>query len=85
MKLVETSKFQKLRKKIRENAEREALRKAIEEIIETPHAGKKLKGEFADLRSYGYSVKGQARRLIYKWEDDRLVLFSFGPRQGIYS
>jgi mRNA-degrading endonuclease RelE of RelBE toxin-antitoxin system len=84
MKLVETSKFQKLRKKIREDAEREALGKAIEEIIEAPQAGKKLKGEFADLRSYGYTVKGQARRLIYRWEDDSLVLFSFGPRQGIY-
>ena len=85
MRLFETSKFQKLRKKIREDAERKALQKAIEEIIENPLAGKKLKGEFADLRSYGYVVKGQARRLIYKWEDERLVLFSFGPRQGIYS
>lgn len=85
MKLFETAKFQKLRKKIREDAERAALQEAIEEIIRNPQAGKKLKGEFADLRSYGYAVKGQARRLIYKWEDDRLVLFSFGPRQGIYS
>jgi len=85
MKLVETAKFQKLRKKIREDSERTALRRAIEEIIEAPQSGKKLKGEFADLRSYGYSVKGQARRLIYRWEDDSLVLFSFGPRQGIYS
>jgi len=84
MKILETSKFQRLRKKIREEAERSSLREAIRQIEKNPETGKKLKGEFAPLRAYPYTVKGQARRLIYRWEKDSLTLFSFGPREGIY-
>lgn len=84
MKILETSKFERLRKTIREEAERSSLRKAVSEIAKNPEAGKKLKGEFSSLRSYPYTVKGQARRLIYRWEKDTIVLFSFGPRGGIY-
>ena len=84
MKILETSKFQRLRKKIREDAERKALIEAIMEIEKNPQAGKKLKGEFALLRSYQYSVKGQARRLVYRLEKDQIFHFSFGPREGIY-
>jgi len=62
MKIVETSKFQRLRKRIRADAERNVLKEAILEVGKKPHAGKKLKGEFALLRSYPDTVKGQARR-----------------------
>ncbi len=34
--------------------------------------------------SLRYSVRGQARRLVYKHGKDAVILFSFGPRQGIY-
>jgi len=84
MRLLETPKFQKLRKKLKEEDERGALREAVLYILENPEAGKKLKEEFRDLRSFRYSVRGQPRRLIYRHEKDSLVLFSFGPRQGIY-
>ncbi len=84
MRLLETSKFHKLQKKLLDETEKEALKAAIIEIEKAPQVGKKLKGGFAELRSYGYSVRGQARRLIYRWEGDSLILYSFGPRQGIY-
>jgi mRNA-degrading endonuclease RelE of RelBE toxin-antitoxin system len=84
MKLLETSKFSKLRKKIRDEAESVALKSAIMEILKDPQSGKKLKGELGQLRSYSYTARGRARRLIYHWGKDVLVLFSFGPRQGIY-
>lgn len=84
MKLLETSKFSKLRKKIKDEAESMALRSAIAAILKDPQCGKKLKGELGHLRSYSYTARGQTRRLIYHWEKDVLVLFSFGPRQGIY-
>ncbi|MBM3305908.1 MAG: hypothetical protein FJY79_08220 [Candidatus Aminicenantes bacterium] len=84
MRLLETPKFGKLRSKLKEEHEREALRAAVRAVAEDSAAGKKLKGEFRDLRSFRYSVRGQARRLIYKVEEDAVVLFSFGPRQGIY-
>lgn len=84
MKLIETAKFKRLRKRIKETQDKAALKEAINKIIENPQAGKLLKGEFKDLRSFKYSVKGQNKRLIYKTEKDFLVLFSFGPRESIY-
>jgi len=84
MRLLETSKFQKLRSKLREKAEREALRAAVLAVLDNPAAGKKLKGEFRDLWPFRYSARGQSRRLIYKQDKDAIILFSFGPRQSIY-
>jgi len=84
MRLVETSKFKRLRKKLKQEQEKEELKKAIMRIVEDPNAGKKLKGEFRELRSFNYSVKDQSKRLIYKTELDTIILFSFGPREGIY-
>lgn len=84
MRTVETSKFRRLRKKIRSEPERDSLRKALAEVLKDPDAGKRLKGEFVPLRSFSYAVEGQPRRLIYRWEKDAVILYSFGPRQGIY-
>ena len=84
MRLFETAKFQKLRKKIKDKAEKDALKDAVLALLEDPEAGKKLKGEFRDLRSVRYAVRGQARRLVYKKDGDAITLFSFGPRQGVY-
>jgi mRNA-degrading endonuclease RelE of RelBE toxin-antitoxin system len=84
MKILETSKFQRLRKRVKGDEERSALKQAVAEVGINPSSGKKLKGEFAPLRSFAYTVDGQPRRLIYRWEKDVIVLFSFGPRQGIY-
>lgn len=84
MRLLETPKFQKLRSKLKEEIERDALRTAVLAVLENPTTGKKLKGEFRDLRSSRYTVQGQPRRLIYKLDGDAVILFSFGPRQGIY-
>jgi mRNA-degrading endonuclease RelE of RelBE toxin-antitoxin system len=84
MRLFETPKFQKLRKKLKEASERDALKAAILSIVENPAGGKRIKGELRDLRSFRYTVQGQPRRLTYKLEEDAVVLYSFGPRQGIY-
>ena len=84
MRLVETSKFKRLRKKIKEDHEIKALKQAISKILENPDSGKPLKGEFKELRSFGYTTKGQNRRLIYRKDKGTIVLFSFGPREGVY-
>ena len=84
MKIFETKKFQRLRKKIKSIDEKNAMKKAIIKIKGDPNLGKKLKGEFKDLRSYRYFIKGQERRLIYKFENNAIYLLSFGPREGIY-
>ena len=84
MRLLETAKFRKQREKLRGEKEKEALKKAILEVMENPLSGKKLKGELTPFRSCHYAAAGQSQRLIYKFEADTLILFSFGPRQGIY-
>ena len=84
MRLVETSKFKRLRKKLKQQQERVELKNAIKSVVKDPYSGKKLKGELRELLSFSYSVKGQSRRLIYKVEKDTIILFSFGPREGIY-
>ncbi len=84
MKIYETAKFKRLRKKLRSPLEREALKHAIAAVAINPRVGKPLKGEFKDLWRYSYAVSGQERRLIYQPETDCLYLLSFGPREGIY-
>ncbi len=84
MRVLETAKFSRLRKKIADEGEKEALVTAIRTVVSEPLSGKKLHGELALLRSYAYSARGQSRRLVYKLEKQAVVLMSFGPRQGIY-
>ncbi len=84
MKIYETAKFRRLRKKLRSKLEREALKQAIAAVAVDPKVGKPLKGEFKDLWRYSYAVAGQERRLIYQPETDSVYLLSFGPREGIY-
>jgi len=84
MRLLETSKFQKLRKKLKDEDERNALKEAVLQIIDEPESGKKLKGEFRELRTARFSVRGLPRRLVYKIDKEAIVLFSFGPRQGVH-
>lgn len=84
MKVYETPKFKKLREKLRSTVEREALGKAILDVIKDPFDSKKLKGEFKDFRRHKYSVHGHEQRLIFKVEGDVIYLLSFGPREGIY-
>ena len=84
MKIYETAKFQKQRKKLRTDSEKTALKAALRSVAEGPLSGKKLKGEFKDLRSLKYFAVGQERRIIYKIEENAIYLLSFGPREGIY-
>jgi mRNA-degrading endonuclease RelE of RelBE toxin-antitoxin system len=84
MRLLETAKFKKQREKLRSDMERQALKKAINEVMENPLAGKKLKGELSLFRSLRFSAGSLSQRLIYQLESDYIILISFGPRQGIY-
>jgi Txe/YoeB family toxin of Txe-Axe toxin-antitoxin module len=84
LKIYETPKFQKQRKKLRSDSERKALIEAVRSIAEDPSRGKKLKGEFRDLRTFKYFAGGQERRLIYKVDANAVYLLSFGPREGLY-
>jgi len=84
MRLLETAKFRKQREKLRSELEKQALKKAIIDIMENPLAGKKLKGELSPYRSLRFSAGALSQRLIYQIESDSIILVSFGPCQGIY-
>ena len=84
MRILETAKFARTRKKLADKGEIEALKAAILAIAAEPLTGKKLHGELASLRTFAYLAHGQSRRLIYKFSAEEIVLFSFGPRRGIY-
>ena len=84
MKIYETAKFQKQRKKLRGDPEKTALKEAIRSVAQAPLSGKKLKGEFKGLRSLKYFAEGQERRIIYMMVENAIYLLSFGPREGIY-
>ncbi len=84
LKIYEAARFQKQRKKLRSDLEKTALKEAIRLVAEDPLSGKKLKGEFKDLRSLRYYVEGQERRMIYNFKGNAIYLLSFGPREGIY-
>jgi len=84
LKIYETPKFQRQRRKLRTHSEKTALKEAIRTVAAHPLSGKKLRGEFMDLRSLRYFAEGQERRLIYKIEQNAIYLLSFGPREGIY-
>jgi len=84
LQIYETTKFLRLREKLKSVAERDGLKAAVQAVAKEPTSGKKLKGEFKEFRSFRYAVQGQARRLIYHWEGARLTLLAFGPREGIY-
>ncbi|MGO8943987.1 MAG: type II toxin-antitoxin system RelE/ParE family toxin [Syntrophobacteraceae bacterium] len=84
MKIYETARFQKQRKKLRGDSEKTALKEATRSVGEDPLSGEKLKGEFKGLRSLRYYVEGQERRMIYNFKENAIYLLSFGPREGIY-
>ena len=56
MRLLETAKFKKQREKLRSAMERQALKKAVNEVMENPLVGKKLKGELSPFRSLRFSA-----------------------------
>ena len=61
MKVYETAKFQKQRKKLRSDSEMTALKGALRSVAEDPLSGKKLKGEFKDLRELEIFRRGAGK------------------------
>ncbi len=82
LRIYETPKFQKQRKKLRSDLEKTALRETIRSVAQDPSMGKKLKGEFKDLRSLRYFAEGQEKRIICKVQEDLIYLLSFSALYG---
>jgi addiction module RelE/StbE family toxin len=78
--IVPTDKFVDDVKKIRDRSLKEKLQKQIEKVAETPAFGKPLRYSL----SGEWSIYVKPYRLIYKVEDDKLILLRFEHRKEVY-
>ena len=79
MLVYETAKFKKQRQMLAAGPEKEALKKAVLDLISNPETEMKFQGELAGLRHFNYQASGRTKKMIYKLTADSLVLMSFGP------
>ena len=56
------------------------IRKALDEILEDPNAGKYLVEDLEGMRSY----KIGRFRIVYRVEEASIIVISIGPRKSIY-
>jgi hypothetical protein len=84
MQLLETTKFKKQRERLSNEKDKDALKKTILRILADPATGKKMNGELVPFYFCRCTVAGRTQRLIYGYAADTLVLFSLGPRPGIF-
>jgi addiction module RelE/StbE family toxin len=78
--VIPTERFEKEFKKIKDKGLKEKLRKQITKIAENPNFGKPLR---YNLRGE-WSIYVKPYRLIYKVEDDKLILLRFEHRDKAY-
>ncbi|MGA2784389.1 MAG: type II toxin-antitoxin system RelE/ParE family toxin [Candidatus Bathyarchaeia archaeon] len=78
--IIPTDKFKDDVKKIRDKAVKEGLQKQIGKVSEDPNFGKPLR---YDLRGE-WSIYVKPYRLIYKVDDDKLILLRFEHRKEVY-
>jgi len=80
MKIFYTREFKNDIKKLKDKKITSNLEKIIEKIKQNPEIGKPLRYELSGLRSIRFS----SFRIIYKIEEERIILLKFGHRKRIY-
>ncbi|MCX6659100.1 MAG: type II toxin-antitoxin system mRNA interferase toxin, RelE/StbE family [Candidatus Bathyarchaeota archaeon] len=78
--IVATKKFEKDVKKIEDRRLKIRIEKQVRKIIETPEVGKPLRYDLKGERT----VSIKPYRLIYKVEEDRLILLRCEHREIVY-
>lgn len=78
--IIWTQKFEQEFKKIRDRATQDKLEKQIRKIYENPDFGKPLRYDLKGERS----IYVKPYRLIYKVEDEKLILLRFEHRKEVY-
>jgi addiction module RelE/StbE family toxin len=78
--IIYTEKFERDVRRIRDSLVKERVSKQIEKIVENPEVGKPLryglKGE--------WTVRVRPYRIIYAFQDDKLILLRFEHRKEVY-
>ncbi|MBC7091338.1 MAG: type II toxin-antitoxin system RelE/ParE family toxin [Nitrososphaeria archaeon] len=80
MRIFYTEEFRKDIKKIKEKDILERLKRIIQQLKETPEMGKPLRYRLAGLRS----IKMGKLRIIYRIEEDKIILLKIGHRKTVY-
>ena len=57
---------------------------AVENILANPDVGILKKGDLEGFRVYKFKMVRQAILMVYKVEDDSLVLYQIGPHENFY-
>lgn len=78
--VIPTEKFEREFKKIKDAGLKEKLKKQMKKITENPNFGKPLR---YDLKGE-WTIYVKPYRLIYKVEDDKLILLRFEHRDKVY-
>ncbi|OQA58078.1 MAG: Plasmid stabilization system protein [Euryarchaeota archaeon ADurb.Bin294] len=80
MQIEYTDEFRKCLKKIRDKKLQVKIKKIVEKIIENPEVGKPLQYELAGMRS----VRIPPFRILYEYNHDHLILYTFEHRDSVY-
>ncbi len=59
---------------------KKSIRKALDELVKNPYAGKPLKQELAGL----WSLPVAHHRIIYQTQEGRIIVVFIGPRRDVY-
>lgn len=78
--VITTEDYEKNTKHIKDKETKERIKKQIKKIIENPEIGKPLTHDLKGERS----VHIKPFRLIYTFENDKLILLRFEHRKEVY-
>ncbi|MDI9819911.1 MULTISPECIES: type II toxin-antitoxin system RelE/ParE family toxin [unclassified Legionella] len=75
--------FKKAFKKLH-NDQKEAVKKAIRNIIENPEIGTAKKGDLAGVFVYKFKINNQEYLLAYEWLPQERILLALGVHENFY-
>ena len=80
MRIVYTKTFSKDFKKVKDNKTRESILKIIIKLAKNPEIGKPLRYKLKGYRS----VRIKPYRIIYRIEEDKIIINCFDHREEVY-
>lgn len=83
MRILQTSAFKRSVKRL-QPPEKALLDDQIRTIIAAPERGDRKKGNLAGVYTVKVFLHGAQFRLAYRFDQERLELIAFGPRENFY-
>ena len=80
MEIIFSDEFRREFKKIKDKTTRLKIIKQLRKLSETPETGKPLKYDLKNHRS----VRASPFRIIYRFEEDKIIINCFDHRKDVY-